>query len=135
MTDERESQRIERIGELEGAVMRALWTLGEATVREVQDALGDERSLAYTTVMTVLSRLADKGLLDRRKEGRAYVYSPASSQEKVAGSLLRSLIDRLYAGQPGQAIAHLLEAEEEVDDEELARLEALIRAKRREQGQ
>ncbi len=134
MAKEANDLRVERLGDLEADVMRALWELGEANVRGVQDALEPERSLAYTTVMTVLSRLAEKGLLDRRKEGRAYVYSPASSQEQVAGSLLRSLIDRLYAGQAGQAIAHLLDAEEEVSEEELERLERLIRAKRKGQG-
>lgn len=124
---------VDRLGDLESDVMQALWRLGEANVRQVQHALQSKRSLAYTTVMTVLSRLAEKGLLDRRKQGRAFVYSPASSREKVAGSLLRSLIDRLYAGQAGQAIAYLLGTEAEVSDEELERLEQLIQAKRKGQ--
>lgn len=123
---------IERLGDLEAEVMGVIWELSEATVKQVQKALEPDRPLAYTTVMTVLSRLADKGLLFRRKQGRAYVYSPASSHEKVAGSLLRSLVERLYAGRAAQAIAHLLEGEEEVDDAELDRLEALIQAKRQE---
>lgn len=122
---------IGRLGDLEAVVMGVVWKQGEATVRQVKDALEPERHLAYTTVMTVLSRLRDKGLLDRRKEGRAYVYLPAATQEKVAGSLLRSLIDRLYGGQAERAIAHLLETEAEVDEQELERLEQLIRARRR----
>lgn len=130
MTKEEGKSDIDRLGDLEAEVMGALWELGEATVQQVKEALEPSRSLAYTTVMTVLSRLAEKGLLTRRKEGRAYVYSPASSQEMVAGSLLGALIDRLYAGQAGRAIAHLLEADEDVSDEELERLEALIREKR-----
>jgi predicted transcriptional regulator len=123
-----------RLGELETEVMGIVWERGEVSVQDVRDALEPERPLAYTTVMTVMSRLFKKGLLERRKEGRAYIYYPGSTQEKLAGSILRSLVERLYAGATGQAIAHLLETEAEVDEEELDRLEALIRA-RREAGE
>ena len=81
--------------------------------------------------MTVMSRLAEKGILERHKEGRAYVYRPATAQEKLAGSMLRALIGRLYGGSSAHAIAHLIESDEGVDDAELARLEKLIRQKRR----
>ena len=112
--------------------MQIMWRTEHATVQQVKDALEPDRPLAYTTVMTVLSRLTEKGLLDRRKDGRAYIYSPSSSKDQVAGSLLRALVERLYAGRAGEAIAHLLEAEEAVDEEELKRLEELIEARRRE---
>jgi len=121
-----------RLGELEADVMGVVWEMGKVTVQDVKDALEPRRALAYTTVMTVMSRLAEKGLLDRRKEGRAYYYTPAASQEKVAGSLLRSLVRRLYDGATGKAIAQLLESEENVDDAELERLEQLIHARREE---
>ena len=115
---------------LEFAIMKVLWRLDSATVRDVHEALKPSRGLAYTTVMTVMSRLAEKGLCERQKEGRAYYYTPVASQEKVAGSLLQALVRRLYAGATGKAIAQLLETEETVDDAELERLEALIRSKR-----
>ncbi len=124
------SPKISQLGELEADVMSVVWELGLATVQDVKDALEPRRSLAYTTVMTVMSRLAKKGMLDRRKDGRAYYYSPAASQDRVAGSLLRSLVRRLYAGATGKAIAQLLETEEDVDDVELERLEQLIRLRR-----
>lgn len=110
--------------------MRVVWERRETTVAETRSALEPERGLAYTTVMTVMSRLADKGLLHRQKAGRSYVYRPAVEQDEVAGKLLSSLVGRLYGGSTGRAIAHLIETDPEVDDRELARLEALIRCKR-----
>jgi predicted transcriptional regulator len=121
-----------QLGELEAEVISAVWAQGEATVQDVKDALEPSRKLAYTTVMTVMTRLADKGMLTRRKEGRAYVYTPAYSRKKVAGSLLQSLIQRFYKGATASAIAHLLETDEDVGEAELDRLEELIQAKRQE---
>lgn len=130
MPIKKKQAEISQIGDLEADVMSVVWEKGQATVQEVQETLAPRRSLAYTTVMTVMSRLAEKGMLRRVKEGRAYIYSPAVAQDKTAGSLLQSLVRRLYDGATGRAIAQLLETEEGVDDDELERLEQLIRAKR-----
>ena len=130
MEKQKKTTAIEQIGDLEADIMGVVWDKGKATVQEARDALAPRRSLAYTTVMTVMSRLAEKGMLNRVKEGRAFVYTPAAPQERTAGSLLQSLVRRLYAGATGKAIAQLLETEEEVDDAELERLEQLIRSKR-----
>ena len=120
-----------QLGDLESDIMAIIWKKERASVQEVRDSLHPVRPLAYTTVMTVMGRLAEKGLLKRVKEGRAFIYSPSSSQDKLAGSMLTSLVDKLYDGVPTKAIAHLLDVEEEVDDEELARLEKLIQEKRK----
>ncbi len=130
MVQKNKTKKISQIGELEADVMHVVWEKGKATVQDVKDALEPRRSLAYTTIMTVMSRLAEKGMLERRKEGRAYYYTAAASQEKVAGSLLQSIVKRLYDGATGKAIAQLLETEEGVSDEELERLEKLIRSRR-----
>jgi len=122
--------KISQIGDLEADIMNLVWEKGKATVQDVQEALAPRRTLAYTTVMTVMSRLAEKGFLSREKEGRAYMYRPAIPQERAAGSILQTLVRRLYAGATGKAIAQLLETEEDVDDAELERLEQLIRARR-----
>lgn len=111
--------------------MNVVWQRGDATVEQVRAALAPQRDPAYTTVMTVMSRLATKGVLEREKRGRAYVYRATSEQSEIAGSMLSTLVGRLYAGSPGRAIAHLIETEEEVSAEDLARLEELIRARRR----
>lgn len=122
-----------QLGELEAEIMNIIWEQGEVSVQEVKDALEPNRKLAYTTVMTVMSRLAEKGVLMRHKQGRAYHYSAASSQKKLASSMMRSLIDGLYAGAAGSAIAHLLESDEELSEEDLAHLEGLIHEKRKQQ--
>lgn len=119
-----------RLGDLEAEVMAVVWEKGEVTVQDVKEALEPSRPLAYTTIMTVLWRLVKKGMLERHKEGKAYLYHPATSKELIAGSMLRSLVRRLYNGATGRAIAHLLESEENVDEAELDRLEQLIHARR-----
>jgi predicted transcriptional regulator len=85
------------LGELEHAIMDILWRRNEATVREVLDELSQTRSLAYTTVLTVMSRLAEKGLLIQDKTDRAHLYHPAMSREayaaEAAGQVIRSLVE------------------------------------------
>jgi predicted transcriptional regulator len=134
MSKRKSAKEINSLGDLEADVMSVVWELGRATVQEVKDALEARRTLAYTTVMTVMARLAEKGILERRKEGRAFFYTPVASQQKVAGSLLNSLVRRLYDGATGKAIAQLLETDENVDDAELERLEQLIHSKRTGRG-
>ncbi len=134
MSKRKSAKEISSLGDLEADVMSVVWELGRATVQEVKDVLEPRRTLAYTTVMTVMARLAEKGILERRKEGRAFYYTPVSSQQKVAGSLLNSLVRRLYDGATGKAIAQLLETDENVDDAELERLEQLIHSKRAGRG-
>ncbi|MFY1689857.1 BlaI/MecI/CopY family transcriptional regulator [Plantactinospora sp. WMMB782] len=84
-----------RLGDLERAVMDVLWDRGAgagATVREVAEALRD-RELAYTTVMTVLDRLAGKGMVEREREGRAWRYRPAASREAHIARLMLDALD------------------------------------------
>ncbi|MGC3859581.1 BlaI/MecI/CopY family transcriptional regulator [Micromonospora chersina] len=86
-----------RLGDLERAVMDVLWdsvpaTSDGVTVREVADAL-DGRELAYTTVMTVLDRLAGKGMVQREREGRAWRYRPAATREAHIAQLMLDALD------------------------------------------
>lgn len=95
-------------GELQEQIMRVLWRLEKGRVGEVRDALPKRHRSAYTTVQTVLNRLADRGLLDREREGKAIVYMPRISEsEYLSGSL-----DRALTGISGEAkraaIAHLV---------------------------
>jgi predicted transcriptional regulator len=88
---------VTRLGDLERAVMDVLWdrSAGAATsltVREVAEALSD-RELAYTTVMTVLDRLAGKGMVEREREGRAWSYRPAGSRESHIAKLMMDALD------------------------------------------
>lgn len=120
-----------QLGELEGQVMRVLWDIHEGAVQDVSAHLDTGKNLAYTTVMTVLSRLVEKGFLAREKRGRAYVYRPAVSRESIADSALQQVVDRFFDGVSTRAVAHLLGAAEDVDEQELRRLEASVRAKRK----
>src|SRR3954470_2731276 len=81
------------LGELETAVMEEIWRRGEATVREVHDALPRER--AYTTVMTVMTRLCDKEMLVRERRGRSDVYRPTESRGEWAARRARAGVDAL----------------------------------------
>lgn len=82
-----------RLGELERAVMDVLWDRGTpASVREVAEALR-ARELAYTTVMTVLDRLAGKGMVDRERAGRAWSYRPAATRESYIAQLMLDALD------------------------------------------
>jgi predicted transcriptional regulator len=84
-------------GELEAAVLRRLWDRGQATVRDVLEDLSGDRVLAYTTVMTVMSRLEGKGILQRDLVGKTYVYRPAFSErgllQHIAAKQVRSVLD------------------------------------------
>ena len=85
------------LGPLESAVMDRLWKRGRATVRDVVDDLGRTRSLAYTTVMTIMTRLHAKGLLQRVRDGKTYVYRPAFTREehreRISQELVRGLVN------------------------------------------
>jgi len=83
---------------LELLCLRALWRLGEANVRDVQQAVADSKILAYTTVMTLLERLARKGVLSRRKSGRAFVYAPQVSRDSMRRIALREFLGTYFEG-------------------------------------
>lgn len=92
---------------LELACMKALWALNEATVEEIRADLMPRRPLAYTTVLTVMDRLARKGAADRRKRGRAHVYTPAVAEEAVREHALERLIGDFFQGSREQLRSHL----------------------------
>ncbi|MBB5786351.1 BlaI/MecI/CopY family transcriptional regulator [Jiangella mangrovi] len=83
-----------RLGELERTVMDLLWTFETpATVRQVHEALAGSRDVAYTTVMTVLDRLARKGSAEQIRDGRAYRYRPAVSRDELTAELMHEALD------------------------------------------
>ena len=92
---------------LEVECLKALWALGEGNVKDVRRAMTGNRNLAYTTVMTVLDRLARKGGVARRKVGRSFVYSPVLSRENLRGLAIRDLVDRFFDGSEEALIFYL----------------------------
>jgi predicted transcriptional regulator len=106
--------------------MRVAWQLGTVNVRQMLDALSDEQPLAYTTVMTIMSRLATKGLLERTLEGKTYVYQPTRSPEEFLADLSRQRVDDVVAEFGDLAIAQFLQTMSEVSPGHLARLRQLL---------
>lgn len=89
--------------------MNALWPLGEATVREVQVAIATYRPRAYTTIMTILDRLAHKGVVTRRKIGRAYLYRASLLPEVAREAAVDRLVSAFFGGSR-QALAQHISA-------------------------
>jgi len=107
-------------------VLRALWDLGPATVRQVMHHLHERgRRVAYTTVLTFLTRLEQKGYVRSDKSEVAYVYRAKLSRERVSRSRLRSLIEQLYDGAAGPLVLQLVE-NERLTPEEIETLQKLI---------
>ena len=103
--DERDMAKLKRLGELERSVMDQLWdTGGPQTVRQVHDALCARRELAYTTVMTVLHRLAGKNLVVQIREDRAYQYAPTRGRDELVAALMVDVLDEV-ADQGGRQAA------------------------------
>lgn len=122
-----------QLGPLEQRVLEALWTRGDATVRElVEDDVC--RDLAYTTVMTTLDRLFKKNVLSRTSEGRAFRYKPRLTREElhreVAGEAFRQLLDASPASS--LPLSYLVEIVSQRDTQLLDDLRQLVEAKRRE---
>lgn len=109
------------------AVMRALWGLEQASVSDVVSALQDEgRTLAPTSVATVLQRLAKQGWVETRKSGRNYLYLPRVHRRDAASSALARIVKAFFGGSPSALTAQLLESES-LTDEELREMRRLLR--------
>lgn len=113
------------LGDLQLAIMRVLWSRGEATVAEVHHALLEERGLAPTTIATMLVKMEKKGVVTHRAEGRRYIYSPTVTEADVRRTMVDELTERLFAGDTAALVSHLLD-ERETDAEELAELKRLV---------
>jgi BlaI family transcriptional regulator, penicillinase repressor len=92
---------------LELDCMNTLWPMGEGTVREIRDRLASRRPRAYTTIMTIMDRLARKGVVERRKVGRAYVYRPNLSAEEARAQALSQVVENFFGGSKEALIAQL----------------------------
>lgn len=92
---------------LEMLCLKALWSLGEANVKEVRESVARSRPLAYTTIMTVLERLVRKGRLTRRKTGRAFVYSLTASRAEMRRAAIRELVDGFFDGSEDELVRFL----------------------------
>lgn len=107
------------LGDLQLAILRTLWDLGEAPVSAVHEALAD-RQLALTTIATMLRKMEEKGLVGHTELGRQFVYCAKVAPEQVQKNLVGDLVTKLFDGDPLALVNHLLRAGEielgELDD-------------------
>lgn len=96
------------LSQLQVAVMRVLWSEGEATTAAVHERMGKPRDLAYTTVATLLSRLEKRGLVRSAKDGRERVFEPLVSETDVQRHMVSDLVSNLFRGDPGALVSHLV---------------------------
>lgn len=118
------------LGPLESEIMDVVWDAGEVTVRDVHRALNENRPIAYTTVMTTLGRLTDKGLLRRTEDQPAHRYSALVSREEYASSTVKNVVDWLVQHFPDPAVAYFVDKVEKEDEEVIERLREAIDQRR-----
>lgn len=123
------STTIPRPTEAELELLQILWQKQPATVREIHDALNQEKPSGYTTVLKLLQIMTAKGLVVRDEANRAHVYRAAFTQDTMQSRLLRDLSNRLFAGSAAQLALHALSMEP-ASEGELAEIRALIERKR-----
>jgi len=113
------------LGDLQLAIMKVLWRRREASVAEVHGALLEERGLAPTTIATMLLKMEKKGVVAHRPEGRKFIYRPIISEEQVRHRMVEELTERLFGGDTGALVAHLLSADR-IHEAELAEIKQRI---------
>ena len=113
------------LGETEMEVLHHVWDLERATVADVRSRILEHRSVAYTTVMTVMKNLADKGYLEFEKEGNAYVYFPRRDADEVRHSLLDGLLRKVFKGSPSALVQTLIKHENLSDSDRQEILEMI----------
>lgn len=118
------------LGPLEQDVMDAVWTLGDATVRDVHDLLKQQRQIAYTTVMTTMTRLAAKGMLARDTTGLAHRYSANLSRDNYARSTMSNVLSWLLDRYPEPAASYLAEVVDDANTVDLEHLRAAVERQR-----
>ena len=103
--------------------MKVIWRSGASTVRGVYEALLERRKIAYTTVMTMMNILEQKGYLKKSQKDRAYVYAPSQPQKQVIRSMVREFVNRVFNGSAEPLLVHLVEDQHltEKDLEEIRR--------------
>ncbi len=111
--------------------MHAIWDKGKATVQEVKDALSEAHPGAYTTFLTMMRRMENKGYLkhDMHEDGKTYVYRPLVSREEVSASMFQDIYDRLFRGS-SERLLNVLNAlfrKEKMTPEDIQRLREMIR--------
>jgi len=113
-------------------ILKVVWQRGEATVREVFRDLSGQRKIAYTTVLTMMGILEQKGHLKKTAGERAYIYKPTKPQQQVVGSMVNEFVHRVFNGSAQPLLVHLVE-NPDIRPDELAEIEKLLKDRRKKQ--
>src|SRR5580692_2284080 len=97
--------------EQELEIMKVIWQHEKANVRQVYETMLERRRIAYTTVMTMMNIMEQKGYLKKQQQDRAYVYQPSKPQKQVIRSMVREFVDRVFNGSAEPLLVHLVEGE------------------------
>lgn len=119
-------------GPLEAKIMDILWNDVEMTIKDVQRVLEKEKVTNFNTVMTVMNRLVEKGMLLKRAEGRTSLYQPVLSREVFLHTKSKQMANELMDEFGNVVVSHMLDALEDVDDDLVAKLEQKIREFKKE---
>jgi predicted transcriptional regulator len=122
------------MGQLEAEIMECVWDLGSASVKDIHRCLLERREIAYTTVMTVMSRLAAKGYLVSKPRGRAYVYEPAAGREAFCAGVVQDFMAGMLADADRLVLANFVDSVAADDTQRLDLLAQIIEEKRRERS-
>ena len=121
------------LGKFELEIMHIIWDKGKATVQEVKDALSEAHPAAYTTFLTMMRRIDNKGFLkhEMHEDGRTYVYMPLISRDEVSASMFQDIYDRLFRGSSERLlnVLNTLFRKEQMTPEDIQRLREMIREK------
>ena len=107
------------------AIMKVVWKLETATVRDIYEDLRARRDVAYTTVLTMMKILEQKGYVKKTKADRAFVYRPVQARQQVIGGMVREFVDRVFDGASRSALLHLVKQTKLSDKERKALLRAI----------
>lgn len=122
---------LDTLGQLQRSVIEVVWALGEANVHQVRERLGQEKKLAYTTVLTAMQNLEKAGWLCHRKEGKSHVYLPTKTREQAGASSLKRFVKQVFDGDAMLMFQHLIR-QGDLSDGNLRELRSMIDQAREE---
>ena len=123
-------QRTATLTEQELEIMKIVWEREQATVRDVYETLLERRKVAYTTVMTMMKILEQKGHLKKCADDKAHVYTPTKPKTAVIRNMVRDFVERVFNGSAEPLVMHLVE-ESHLSDKEIAEIERMLKQRRR----
>lgn len=120
-----------KIGNVQLKIMRVLWEHGEATARQITDAVSRQSPVAHSTIQTLLRKLEVKKAIAYEERDRTFVFRPLVSENEVTQTATNDLLSRVFHGSLSGLVAHVLE-NEDISDDEMAKLRQLVDEKSKE---